>query len=400
MTKPYNLTLLLLPIIALLTACAPAPATPAPGASVSGAVLEETTAGSDMPFTIAITDTRQQIGLDFRGTLASGRARVQINDAQDAPVWQETVAATGPFLVNKVIQLDGPAEYRLGLAWDDPVQLTYALQWAPEQVVAPAVTSIALLGGIGMILVGLGFIIYAGVRRLGWAFLALGGLTWVITVALKIVWALVANGPVFTLTRGLPAGLGDPVFYVYVGLLTGVFEGALLWLVLRYTRLGKAPWPKPLAFGIGFGATEAIVLGLNSLATMLTALLAPALIPSDAMQQLAAANTLWLNLMPISERFFTILVHIFAKVLIFYAVATRRARWFWLSFAYMSLIDVAAAWIQVAGLTTARILVTEVFVAVWGIIGWLGTRWVAQRYPIRQQSPPMPATTTTSPTIV
>jgi uncharacterized membrane protein YhfC len=139
-----------------------------------------------------------------------------------------------------------------------------------------------------------------------------------------------------------------------------------------------------LAFGIGFGATEAIVLGLNTLATMLTALLAPALIPPDAMQELAAANTLWLNLMPISERFFTILVHIFAKVLIFYAVATRQARWFWLSFAYMTLIDVAAAWAQLAGLTTARILVTEMFVAVWGIIGWLGTRWVAQRYPGRE----------------
>lgn len=383
MTKRYNLALLLL-IIILLTACAPAPTTPAPGASTSGASLDEAAAGSDMPFTITVTETTQLVGVDFRGTLASGRARVQINDARDATVWQEAVAATGPFLVNKVIQLDGPAEYRLGLAWDGPVQLTYALQWAPERVVAPAVTPIALLGGIGMILVGIGFIIFAGVRRLGWVYLALGGLAWVITVGLKIVWAIAANGPVFTLTRSLPAGLGDPVFYLYVGLLTGVFEGALLWLVLRYTRLGKAPWPKPLAFGIGFGATEAIVIGLNTLATMLTALLAPALIPPDAMQELAAANTLWLNLMPISERFFTILVHIFAKVLIFYAVATRQARWFWLSFAYMTLIDVAAAWAQLAGLTTARILVTEMFVAVWGIIGWLGTRWVAQRYPGRE----------------
>ena len=383
MTKRYNLALLLL-IIVLLTACASAPTTPTPGASTSGASLDEAAAGSEMPFTITVTETTQRVGVDFRGTLASGRARVQINDARDATVWQEAVAATGPFLVNKVIQLDGPAEYRLGLAWDGPVQLTYALQWAPDRVVAPAVTPIALLGGIGMILVGIGFIIFAGVRRLGWAYLALGGLAWVISVGLKIVWAIAANGPVFTLTRSLPAGLGDPVFYLYVGLLTGVFEGALLWLVLRYTRLGKAPWPKPLAFGIGFGATEAIVIGLNTLATMLTALLAPALIPPDAMQELAAANTLWLNLVPISERFFTILVHIFAKVLIFYAVATRQARWFWLSFAYMTLIDVAAAWAQLAGLTTARILVTEMFVAVWGIIGWLGTRWVAQRYPGRE----------------
>jgi uncharacterized membrane protein YhfC len=385
----YVVTLLLFVVI-LLAACTPAPATPTPGASVTGAVLDEAAAGRDLPFTMAITGTRQQVGVDFRGTLISGGARVQIVDAQDGTVWQETVTTVGPFLVNKVIQLDGPTDYRLGLAWDEPVQMTYALQWAPGQVVAPAVTPIALLGGIGMILVGIGFIVYAGVRRLGWAYLGLGALAWVIAVVLKFAWAIAMNGPVYSWTQTLPQLVGDPLFYVYVGLLTGIFEIAVLWPVLRYTRLGKAPWAKPLAFGIGFGAMEAIVLGLNSLVTMLTALYAPALIPPEAMQQLAAANDLWLNFVPISERFFTILVHIFAKVLVFYAVATRQARWFWLSFIYMSLIDALAAWAQLSGLTTSRILLTETIVAVWGIIGWLGTRWVARHYPGREPEASQP----------
>ncbi len=380
------IALLLLLASGLLAACASTPATPTPavGASVTGALLDETTAGSNMPFTIAVTGTSQLVGVDVRGTLATGASRVQMLDSQDTAVWQEMITNPGPFLINKVIQLDGPGDYRLGLAWDGPVQLTYSLQWAPGQVVVPAVTPLALLGGSGMILVGIGFIVFAGVRRLGWAYLGLGGLAWVLAIFLKFTWASAMNGLVYSWTRSLPPILADPAFYIYVGLLTGIFEGALLWLVLRYTRLGKAPWPKPLAFGIGFGATEAIVIGLSSLATMLTALLAPALIPPDAMQQLAAANNFWMGVVPISERFFTILVHIFAKVLIFYAVATRQARWFWLSFIYMTLIDAVAAWAQLMGLTNARILLTEAFVAGWGVIGWLGTRWVARRYPDMQ----------------
>lgn len=380
----------LLCTIGLLTACTSTSATPPPtaGASVTGVALNTTAAGNDLPFTITVTQTRQLIGIDLRGALASGRAQVQIVDAQGGAVWQEGIMATGPFLVNKVIQLDGPADYRLGLAWDGPVQMTYSLRWAPGQVEVPAVTPIALLGGIGMVLVGIGFIVFAAIRRMGWAYLGLGALAWVIAVVLKVAWAAAMNGPVYNWTRSLPSSLGDPLFYIYVGLLTGVFEGAALWVVLRYTRLGKAPWAKPLAFGIGFGAMEAIVIGLSSLATMLTALLAPALIPPEAMQQLTAANDLWLNLMPISERFFTILIHIFAKVLIFYAVATRQARWFWLSFVYMSLIDALAGWVQLSGLTPSHILFTEAIVALWGITGWLGTRWIAPRYPGRELEAP------------
>ncbi len=90
-----------------------------------------------------------------------------------------------------------------------------------------------------MLFVGLGFLVYAWRRKLGMGYAAFGGLAWIISVALKFAWAITMNGAIYNiLTSRLPASIGAPVFYVYVGLLTGVFEVALVWVVLRRIRWG------------------------------------------------------------------------------------------------------------------------------------------------------------------
>ena len=254
---------------------------------------------------------------------------------------------------------------------------------------AVTLSPVALVGGAGMMLVALGFVIYAVRQRLSIGYLALGALAWIVTVAVKFLWALPLNPRLYAaITGALPGGIGAGLFDLYVGLLTGFTEVAIVWLVLRYTRLGRVAWERALAFGIGFGAVEAFLLGLSSFATMLMAMLAPQLIPSSAMTQLAAANNIFYSLAPIVERFFTVWVHVFANGLIFLAVIKSQVRWFWLAFWIKSLIDAVAAFAQLSGIiaTIQGIWAIETVVVVWGVLAWLGVRWVQHRYDLSAQT--------------
>ena len=141
-------------------------------------------------------------------------------------------------------------------------------------------------------------------------------------------------------------------------------------------------WERALAFGIGFGAIEALLLGIGSLTAALIALFAPQLLPGEALTQLAVLKDPLFGLVPIVERFFTIWVHILTNVLIFYAVAKSQVRWFWLSFVFKSLIDAVAGYAQTSGVlsTLQGIWSIEAIVILWGIVGFLGVRWVRARY--------------------
>jgi uncharacterized membrane protein YhfC len=265
-----------------------------------------------------------------------------------------------------------------GPAWVVRFLTPYSLSFQ-----AQTLSAAVLLPGSGMILVALVFIGYALVRRLGLGYLALGGLAWLVAVVLKFLWAIPFNGPIFQiLTSRLPEPLGSILFYIYVGALTGVFEVALVWLVLRYTRLARVPYKKALAFGIGFGALEALLLGLSSLGSALVGLLAPDQLPPATLAQLALANNALYGLAPIVERIATIFVHIFANLLLFYGVVVRQPRWFWAAFIYKTALDSVAAFAQFWGVNTlGHIWTIEAIVVLFGLLGWWGIRWMAQCYP-------------------
>ena len=356
---------------------------PMEGASVTGATLDEGDAGTYVLFTVQVEQAGDPVGVDFRGILATGSVRVQLLDSEGQDIWEEAVVSPGTFEVNTVVRPPESGEYQLGLAWDGPVQASYSLQWKPGEIEVATISTLALLGGSGMIAVAIGFVIYAALRKLGWSYLGLGALAWVVTVVLKFVWAVPINRSVYDgLYSALPEALAAMSFYLYVGALTGVFEVGIVWLVMRYTRLGQVSWKRALSFGIGFGAVEALLLGLNSLGTVVAALVAPGVFPLEALEQISRLNNVLYGLAPILERFSIVLVHILANVLIFYAIAQRKPKWFWLALIYKTSIDAVAAFAQFWGLETlAKIWAIEAVVALWGIVGWLGIRWVQQRYP-------------------
>lgn len=252
-------------------------------------------------------------------------------------------------------------------------------------------TPLVLFPGIGMLLVGLAFVVYAWRRRLGLRYVAWGAVAWVIAVVLKFAWAINLNSTVYRfLISGLPSPAGSLVFDVYVGLLTGIFEVALVWSVLSRIRLGKAAWAQALAFGIGFGAVEAVLIGASSFASALTVLLAPAQVPASALSQFALANNPLYGAAPIVERVATIFVHMFSAGLIFYAIAADEQRWVWLAIAYKTGLDTIAAFAQFWGVNSvARVWAIEALIIGFGVIGWWGTQWLSARYPDPRPTQPL-----------
>ena len=243
------------------------------------------------------------------------------------------------------------------------------------------ISPVSLVGGSGMIAVAIGFVLFAMVRRLDWKYLGLGALLWFVTVALKFAVAIPGSPWVLNQTNKLPGPWGTVIFTVYVGLLTGVFEVALVWLLLRYTKLGDVDWQRALAFGIGFGAIEAFLLGIAALAVAIIAIRSPGLLSKPDMEHLARTDHVWYQLAPISERFFACLGHIATNIMIFYAVVRRTPRWFWLAFLFKTAIDAAAALVAVKGYTSlGQIWAIEAVVALWGIIGWLIVVWLQPSY--------------------
>ncbi len=378
---PLILFMVFVLALALLSGCAAQEEKKPEGASATGAILNETSRGHQDVFSIQVVKDNDPVGIDFRGTLETGSVAVHLVDSQQNPIFEQSVS-NQVFKVNEVVR--PPAgDYILQVAWQDAVKGTYSLQWQAGEIVQPHITPMVLLPGVGMALGALGFIGF-GVRKGGWKYLLWGALFWVITVSLKFSWAMLENSPVYrAISEAFPGTTGLLLASLYIGALTGLTEVLLTWLALRFTRLGKADWKNALTFGVGFGAVEALLMGIGSLVGMITVLNMPDQIPVEALRSVAQANNVLYGIAPIFERFFTIWVHVFCCVLLFYAVTRRQVRWFWVSFAFKSLLDSVAGYAQLSGQLESLgfLWMIEAIVILFGVVGWWGTRRVEVNYP-------------------
>ncbi len=246
-----------------------------------------------------------------------------------------------------------------------------------------------LLPGAGKIVIALAFIIFARQRGGSWRYLGLGALVWIVTIAVKFAVAAPLNPLVYQMLY-VPGALFDPgslLFYVYVGVLTGLTEVLLAWLLLRYTRLGRVSWAQALAFGIGFGAFESLYMGIPNLVSNISALAAPQSLPAATLSSLQLLNDPLFGLAPATDRFAATLVHIFGNLLLFYGVASSQSRWLWVSFALKSLVDTVAAFAIFLGTPTLPVLwALEAVLLAFGGVSWWGSLQIKQRY-IQAQMP-------------
>jgi uncharacterized membrane protein YhfC len=374
-------TIISLIILVLTAGCAvEEPAAPS-GGYVTGATLNETTPGSNDIFLAKVEDGSSSIGLDVRGTLASGSIIVLVKDETGLPVFMKNLDTTVIQMTEKIpLQ---PGSYSISIAWEGPVQATYNLEWAPGEIEVPQVTAMGLIPGAGMLIAGLFFAIY-GIRKGGWKYSLLGAAFWAGTVIIKFLIAIALNPTVYkAITGAIPGLTGIILVSIYIGLLTGITEILITWLFLRKTKLGQAVWEKMLSFSLGFGSVEAILLGVSSMVGIITAMTMGSLVPLSTLRQLAVTNNIWYDLAPIVERIFTIGVHLGCTLLLFYAVRKNQGRWFWASFALKSGLDAVAGYAQLSGnLTSVSFLWTiEVMVILFGLAGYGISYWLKNRMP-------------------
>lgn len=201
------------------------------------------------------------------------------------------------------------------------------------------------ISGLGMVAVAIIAILYILNQNASPFILFLGGLSWIISVAMKFLWASKTNKKVLEyLNDHLSPELSGPLSWSYIGLLTGVFEcGFVLILVLFTPLLYQATWIDVLSFGIGFGAVESLFIGIISILTLLN----PQKITPDTLEryELNRNNLLTIPL-GIVERISTLFIHIFTCTLIFIAVQEGSYFFFWVSFLFKSLIDSIAGWLH------------------------------------------------------
>lgn len=383
--------LALVAVCFLLAGCA-ASNDPLPWASITGKTLAEDMAGEDFFFQIPIDqaalDEQMPIKLYTSGAVQSGRLTVELRDPQGQPVWNPSFE--GPFNADGEVIPEQTGTYTLGITWAASTSATLNLAWN-----SIALTPRVLVSGVGMLAVAIAFSIYVFRRGAGWRMFLLGASAWIITVAVKILLAAVLNQPVTT-------ALYDPqnlwslrsiLYYLYVGLMTGVTEVLLTWLFLRNTRFGQAALPQALGFSIGFGAFEAALLGAASLASAITALANPGLVAS-AMGSLAQLDNPLYSLGPVAERLAVVLAHLLCNLLLFYGARRAQSRWFWAAFWFKSLLDALAGFAQLWGVeSVAKLWTIEAILLVFGFIAWLGWRWLEPRFaepPAREHPLPAP----------
>ena len=248
-----------------------------------------------------------------------------------------------------------------------------------------------ILPAVGKILIALAFIIFARQKGGSWRYLGLGALVWIVTVGVKFLVATPLTPLVYQMLYVPDALLapGSVLFYVYVGVLTGLTEVLLAWLLLRYTRLGRVSWAQALAFGIGFGAFEALYMGIPNLVSTLSALAAPQSLSEATLSSLQMLNDPLFALTPATDRFAATLVHTLGNVLLFYGVASRQARWLWIAFALKCLVDTVAAFAIFLGTPTLAVLwLLEAVLLVIGCISLWGLVQIHRRYDLAQMPDP------------
>jgi len=240
-----------------------------------------------------------------------------------------------------------------------------------------------IASGLGMIIVGFLFIIYWKMKTKGnYLPFLLGALVWIVSVALKFAWAIPINKRLLNLLLSvLGTSFGNLIFWIYVGLLTGIFECGITYFFIRYSKMRKYDYNQAVSFGIGFGSVEAILLGIVSLYSVTVAILRPNLLPPEVLSAMRPQNLLVIPA-PIIERFFTILIHIFSSILIFCSIRNKILSLFWLSFVYKTVIDAIAAWAQLSFNINilSHLWIIELIVIIYGIIAFYGIRWIKNRY--------------------
>lgn len=186
-------------------------------------------------------------------------------------------------------------------------------------------------------------------------------------------------------------GCGTVVFVVltglYVGLRTGLFESGFTYVAGLKTKLKHVTLDEAVAFDLGFGGIEAALLGLQSFITLPLFTVMPDLtnrIPETQrgviIQQLNQST--WIIFAPILERGATLFIHVFASILVFYAIHTAMKRYLLYSIGYKTAVDgiIPALSVYVGSSTLTSVYLMEPPVVGLGLVAAGGILWIKNKW--------------------
>lgn len=251
-----------------------------------------------------------------------------------------------------------------------------------------------ILGPVGMLPVGLAYMGFWRVKtKTRVRYFILGGLAMAASIAPKLVLDLTVT-PALNSWAETALGLTGWLIITgaYVGLRTGLFECGFTYLFFSKTKLRDMSLNEAVAFGVGFGAFEAILIAAPSIIQILVFIFNPSILDTLPPQQRQVVEAqlnmpTWVIPAPIMERAFTILAHIFTALLIFASVREGRFNLFLTAFIYKTLLDGVIPYLQWAlkpNASPVGVYLAEVWVAFMGTLALAGIRRVkVHRFPLR-----------------
>jgi uncharacterized membrane protein YhfC len=236
-----------------------------------------------------------------------------------------------------------------------------------------------LLQGAGMIAIALIVMLYWKRRsQVSVLFFLWGGLSWILAIVLKSIVSAPIPQIITRLRELAPGYISEPILWLFIGLLTGILEcGVSLVLIYRLQRVRSASWREALGYGLGFGGTEALLLGVYSFIIVLLLIVIPEQLPQELVELADPSKTSLLAIpVPIVERAIVILLHAFSSILIVHAVQKKEWKWFWISFLYKTAMDAIAGYFQITygleNLTLGGLWLVELILLPFGLIGLWG----------------------------
>jgi uncharacterized membrane protein YhfC len=219
--------------------------------------------------------------------------------------------------------------------------------------------------------------------QIPWKWLFVGAGAWFVGVVLKFVAAYSANTPVLQTVKSSLGNLAYLTFgSIYIGLLTGIFE---IGMTLVFALLIRNMWGEPenaLGVGLGAGLVEALLIGLSSIGSFVTATTgSPSADAIAGAVAQAAVLTPILWLVSSIERMIAILCHASSRILVLFALAHRKQRYFWAGFLILTTIDAIAGYYHISGLINkisawwAELLMLPLAITSIFIIMWCFRRW-------------------------
>lgn len=238
-------------------------------------------------------------------------------------------------------------------------------------------TAAYLLNVLGMIVLPILLAFYVTRKfSLPWKLIFAGGLTFIVSQIFHIPF-------LYGLTAMFTSGILPAIPYawatlfnaVVLGLLAGIFEETARWILFKFILKDARTWEQGVVVGTGYGGTEAIILGILALTTVvnmvilrnadITALVPPELLEITK-QEVAKfwSAPVYMAFMGLIERISAICLQISLTIMVLYSVVYRKPVWFWIALFWHALVDALTVYLM----PTIGVLGVEAVIGVCAII--------------------------------